>query len=202
MKPLAITCTSSNCSDGLHCFKQTRKMKAANETGRCRSCGIELVDWERVQKNDLGDVQYAFSMLRHEMIRHHFWHLAIDQRAMNHALRKGRSDLVHGVEARIRRSVGLAEPFRDGRQTPKEGNVVYYAQHATASCCRKCIEYWHGIEQGRELRESEIDYLTQLVIRYIDERLPNLPDIGQRIPHLRTGPEQTMQTDTEGQDEY
>ena len=30
----------------------------------------------------------------------------------------------------------------DGKQTPMRGHPVFIAQHATAICCRGCIEKW------------------------------------------------------------
>jgi hypothetical protein len=85
------------------------------------------------------------------------------------------------------KSVGRASQklFRDGMQTPLKGNVIYYAQHATASCCRKCIEYWHDIPRDRDLTDSEVEYLSTLVCRYIDERLPALNDHPVRVPRKR-----------------
>ena len=184
LKPLKITCTSSDCQNGLHCFQQTRAMGALNQQGRCRICGAELVDWGRVYRRDLSDVAYTFAMLKHELIRHHNWHKEIDQKAVNHARRKGKVLLREAVEKRIRKSVGPAEPTFDGRQTPKDGNIIYYAQHATGSCCRKCIEEWHGIPRGRELTENEMAYLATLAMLYIDERLPLLTLHREKIPRM------------------
>ena len=43
----------------------------------------------------------------------------------------------------IRDRVAPAEPVNDGKQTPMRGHPVFVAQHATATCCRVCIEKWH-----------------------------------------------------------
>ena len=40
-------------------------------------------------------------------------------------------------------------PRNDGKQTPMRNHPVFIAQHATATCCRGCIQKWHGIEKGR-----------------------------------------------------
>ena len=40
----------------------------------------------------------------------------------------------------IRDRVAPAEPANDGKQTPMRGYPVFIAQHATATCCRVCIE--------------------------------------------------------------
>ena len=34
--------------------------------------------------------------------------------------------------------------INDGKQTPMKGHPVFIAQHATATCCRGCIEKWHN----------------------------------------------------------
>jgi hypothetical protein len=36
----------------------------------------------------------------------------------------------------------------DGKQTPMRGHPVFIAQHATATCCRGCLEKWHAIPRG------------------------------------------------------
>jgi uncharacterized protein DUF4186 len=184
--PLKITCTSTACNDDLHCFKQAKKKgKEHVSGGKCRDCGVDLVDFSRVQKRNLKDLEYTFKSLKYEMIRHHFWHLEIDLRAINYARRKGVTALRVAAEKRIRNSVGPAQPWHDGTQTPKSGNPLYYAQHATATCCRKCVEYWYGVETGRDLSEEEIQYFTALVNMFVEERLPNLSEVGEKVPPIR-----------------
>lgn len=184
LQPLKIKCTDSACNDNLHCFKQARKTakKKAFKKGLCRTCGADLIDWPRVHGRDLKDVKHTFDQLRHELIRHHFWHIPFDTKALNHARRKGRAQLHAAARQRILTSVSRYDNPRDGRQTPREGNTLYYAQHATASCCRKCIEYWHDIPVNRNLTEQEIDYLTNLVNCFVDERLPELGDVPEIVP--------------------
>ena len=113
--------------------------------------------------------------------------MAIDEMALNHAKRKGFAEMRLAAQSRIKKSVGPAMPAYDGRQTPMEGsaNAIHCAQHATASCCRKCIEYWHGIRQGRALQGGEIDYLTELSLLYLRERLPCLTEAGEHVPSAR-----------------
>jgi len=150
--------------------------------GRCRSCGADLIDWSRVRRRDLSDVEFTFESLKREWIRHHFWHVSIDEQAERHARRKGKNGLWSAVEKRLNRSVGVAQPFRDGQQTPWKGNIIYYAQHALACCCRTCMEYWHGIPKGVELSPEQLDYFGKLVKLFIEERMPRLQAEGERIP--------------------
>lgn len=184
LEPLKVTCTTSDCSNNLHCFKATRELRVEGKEGACRSCGVELVDWDRIHQQDVKDSPHTFMSMRSEFIRHYFWHVDIDQKALFHALRKGRDGFDEAVPKRLRQSVGKAKPYRDGQQTPFTGNIIYYAQHATASCCRKCMEYWHGIPMGVPLSGEQIDYLSTLALLFIDERLPDLPAEGQPVAKI------------------
>ena len=155
--------------------------------GSCRDCGAELVDWSRVRKRDLDDAAYTIEALEYELIRHHFWHVRMDMRAINYARRKGWIKLELAVENRIRKSVGVQTVF-DGRQTPKEGNPIFYAQHATATCCRKCIEEWYGIPQDQELTDEQIKYMSELCMMYLNQQLPlftQVTEYGEKVPSIR-----------------
>jgi len=184
LDPLDIKCTSSDCGKNLHCFLATKKMVSKNQKGECRSCGVQLVDWGRVHRKDLKDAAHTFRMLKLEMIRHHFWHKDIDEKAVIHARRKGRTGIRVAIQSRLRSSLRPNHPW-DGRQTPKSDNSIYYAQHATATCCRKCLEEWHAIPLDRELSEEEIAYLVELCAMFINERLPNLTETGEKISRSR-----------------
>ncbi len=63
--------------------------------------------------------------------------------------------------------IAPAFPKNDGKQTPMKGHPVFIAQHATATCCRKCLEKWHGIGTGRALDEKEIDYIVALIMEWV-----------------------------------
>jgi GR25 family glycosyltransferase involved in LPS biosynthesis len=60
-----------------------------------------------------------------------------------------------------------AQPVKDGRQTPYRGHPVFVAQHATATCCRTCLERWHDIPKGRELTPAEQAYVVEVICRWI-----------------------------------
>lgn len=186
LAPLQIKCTDTRCEDDLHCYLATRKMAAGKQVGACRDCGAHPVEWSRVHARDLGDAAYTFQVMRTELIRHHFWHTPIDEKAVKHARRKGKRGMREAAIQRIRKSVAAAAPVRDGRQTPFTGNALFYAQHATATCCRRCIEEWHAISRGRALTEDEVRYLSDLIVLYIDERLPALTEEGEYIPRAGT----------------
>jgi hypothetical protein len=124
--------------------------------------------------------------MRTEFIRHHFWHIDIDDDAIAHARARGMAAILESVPKRLSQAIGKAQPFRDGTQTPFHGRALYYAQHATATCCRKCVEEWHAIPRGRALKNDELHYLTQLVVLYLRERLAGVPYEGEKpVPRKR-----------------
>ena len=105
-----------------------------------------------------------------------------------HAKRKGRRGLRERLRNHLATAIGPAHPWHDGFQTPmadEAPNAIAYGQHATATCCRRCLEYWHGIPQGQPLADGELDYLTELVCLYIEDRVPGLTDDGEHIPSIR-----------------
>jgi hypothetical protein len=182
--PLEIKCTSVDCENDLHCFKQLKKM-SPDQRGKCRSCGADLIDWKRLHQRDSADAAHTFAALKHELIRHHFFHGPLDERAKRHAQRKGGLLLKEAARDRLRRYLAPAQPPRDGRQTPFEGSVIYYAQHATATCCRTCLEYWHDIPKGRLLTPQEFEYCATLIDLFLHERLPDLAEEPIKVPPRR-----------------
>ena len=59
----------------------------------------------------------------------------------------------------------------DGKQTPIKGHPVFIAQHATATCCRGCLEKWHKIEKTHILNEKEVLYIKNVIMKWIEREL-------------------------------
>lgn len=62
----------------------------------------------------------------------------------------------------------------DGKQTPFRGHPVFVAQHATACCCRGCLEKWHGIARGRALTPDEQAYVLKVLERWLNNEMSKL----------------------------
>lgn len=58
-------------------------------------------------------------------------------------------------------------PKNDGRQTPMKNHPVFIAQHATATCCRNCLQKWHKIQKGKPLSPAEVNFIVDLVMAWI-----------------------------------
>src|SRR3954453_16216069 len=63
----------------------------------------------------------------------------------------------------IAQRVAPAAPRKDGKATPYRGPPVFVAQHAPATCCRTCLERWHGIPKGRRLTDSQLAYVVEVI---------------------------------------
>lgn len=173
---LGVTCTDSRCDQKLHAFKPRPQM-TLDEIGNCRDCGESgLVDWERVHQRDPADFGYLREALAKELIRHEFWRLPIPEHVRELAL-KPRRPLDEMLARSVRSRVGppASKIFRDGMQTPfpdsPAARIYHYGQHATGTCCRQCLQYWHGIAVEVPLGKRDLDYATGLVRRFVEERL-------------------------------
>ena len=59
----------------------------------------------------------------------------------------------------------------DGKQTPMRGHPVFIAQHATACCCRGCLEKWHKIPSGRALTAAEQEYIVGMLLFWMQREM-------------------------------
>lgn len=69
----------------------------------------------------------------------------------------------------IEKRLAPAEPANDGKQTPRRNHPVFTAQHATATCCRGCLEKWHDIAKGRELTGEEKQHIIEIIKRWLSQ---------------------------------
>ncbi len=81
--------------------------------------------------------------------------------------RSGLETVLEHARQFVRDRLADAEPANDGRQTPMRNHPVFIAQHATATCCRGCIEKWHHIPKGRALTDEEITYVVAVIEHWL-----------------------------------
>jgi hypothetical protein len=84
---------------------------------------------------------------------------------------RGRETILAHAHDLIAKRLAPALPYKDGKQTPYRGHPVFVAQHATATCCRSCLERWHDISRGRELDRAEREYVVDVIWRWIEREL-------------------------------
>jgi hypothetical protein len=70
----------------------------------------------------------------------------------------------------IEKRLAPALPLNDGKQTPMRHHPVFIAQHATATCCRGCLQKWHRIPKGRPLEADEQQYVVEVIRRWLESQ--------------------------------
>lgn len=75
------------------------------------------------------------------------------------------------AEELIRKRVAPEVIPNDGRQTPWRNHPVFVAQHATATCCRGCMEKTHEIPKGHALDPAELSYVLRVIERWLGSAL-------------------------------
>jgi hypothetical protein len=87
--------------------------------------------------------------------------------------RKGLETVLKHAADFIEKRLAPAAPANDGKQTPWRNHPVFVAQHATATCCRGCLEKWHDISKGRELGDEEKQHVVEIIKRWLSPYLSN-----------------------------
>ncbi len=71
----------------------------------------------------------------------------------------------------VRLKLAPAQPPNDGKQTPMRGHPVFKAQHATATCCRGCMNKWWKMPLGVELSAERQQKTVNLIMAWIECQL-------------------------------
>ena len=112
----------------------------------------------------MATVEQALARLQRSAFRAKF-HLSEQDR--QYIADKGMETIQRHAADFVRTRLAPASIPNDGKQTPMRGHPVFIAQHATATCCRGCLEKWHAIPHGRALSEPEQDYIVQVIHRWL-----------------------------------
>ena len=76
-------------------------------------------------------------------------------------------DTAYFIETRL----APAHPKNDGKQTPMRGHPVFVAQHATACCCRGCLQKWYKVPKNKELSLVQQQKIVNLLMAWIEKEL-------------------------------
>ncbi len=83
---------------------------------------------------------------------------------------KGMEVMRSHAEDFVRQKLAPAYPLHDGSQTPMHGHPVFKAMHATACCCRGCLQKWYRVPQGRELTAEEQRRIVNLLMAWLERQ--------------------------------
>ena len=107
-----------------------------------------------VSKN--ADLTGLFERLSRSSFRRRF---RLREPELGYLRQKGLAVVLKHAADFIDQRLAPAEPANDGKQTPFRHHPVFIAQHATATCCRGCLEKWHDIRKGKPLTREEKEYI-------------------------------------------
>ena len=183
LKKVKISCTAKDCGSDLHLYRPKRgEWKALDDQPACQGCGDAEVDMSVTRARDISQPGAIFAELGREFVRYVYLNRPIDARARRLIRRDGMAGIRAKVRERVERSIGQEPNAFDGRQTPLEGNVLYYAQHATATCCRRCAWYWYGIPRDGAMSEESLLFCVGLIDAYLDRREGEITAIAASPP--------------------
>ncbi len=81
--------------------------------------------------------------------------------------RKGLEAVMSHGETFIEERLAPADLPNDGKQTPMRNHPIFVAQHGTGTCCRGCLEKWHGITRGHALTAEEKAFILSVLRRWL-----------------------------------
>ncbi|MHC4726935.1 MAG: DUF4186 domain-containing protein [Planctomycetota bacterium] len=110
------------------------------------------------------DVEELFAALGRSKFRSRF---KLSGKEAEYLKQKGMATILEHARDFITKRLADANPANDGKQTPMRKHPVFIAQHATGTCCRKCLEKWHHISRGKPLTEEQIDYIVEVLKRWL-----------------------------------
>lgn len=108
----------------------------------------------------MNNLEQLFAALAKSAFRSKF-HL--QGKELEYLRHKGLSTVCQHARDFVQKRLAPASIANDGKQTPFRGHPVFVAQHATACCCRGCLQKWYGIVQGRELTADEQLYIVTVL---------------------------------------
>lgn len=95
----------------------------------------------------------------------------LKEKDINYINEKGLDTIKSHAYDFIRKHLGPKVILNDGKQTPMKGHPVFIAEHATGTCCRGCLYKWHKIPQDCELSNEEIDYIVDVIMKWIEKEM-------------------------------
>lgn len=122
-----------------------------------------------MQKNKQGEKETdIFDSLSKSKFRSKF---KLREKEIEYINKKGIDNIYSHACDFIKTRIAPSNIANDGKQTPMKGHPVFIAQHATAVCCRGCIEKWHKIPKGTELTEEQQEYLAGIIMEWIKRQM-------------------------------
>lgn len=115
--------------------------------------------------------------------------IELRRKELDYLKTKGTETVLKHAADFIEKRLAPAEPANDGKQTPWRNHPVFVAQHATATCCRTCLQKWHAIPKGRELTAEEKRYIVEVIGQWLSQYEVN----AKEAAHIVKGEQESRQ---------
>ena len=112
-------------------------------------------------------IKQALEKLDHSGFRSSF-HLT--KKDKTYIKEKGMEKIRSHARDFVRMKLAAAEPDNDGKQTPMHGHPVFKAMHATACCCRGCLNRWYSVPLHRQLSDDQQERIVNLLMAWIEKQ--------------------------------
>lgn len=116
----------------------------------------------------MNDYDYILKKLSYSKFRSSFHLKEKDKEYINN---KGWDLIRSHAKDFVSKRLASKNPINDGKQTPMRGHPVFIAEHATATCCRSCLEKWHHIKKNHALSKEEQEYIVNLIICWLEKEM-------------------------------
>ena len=111
-------------------------------------------------------IEVAMAKLNKSKFRSRF-HLK--QEDIDYIDKKGLEKIRSDAKDFISKRLAPTQIPNDGRQTPMKGHPVFIAQHATACCCRGCLNKWYNVPKNTELSAVRQKKIVNLIMAWIEK---------------------------------
>ena len=117
-----------------------------------------------LKRRKMQTITQALEKLKRSSFRARF---TLNAQDLQYIEEKGMDVIERHARDFVRGKLAPAEPKNDGKQTPMRGHPVFKAMHATACCCRGCLNKWYRVPEHRELSETEQEKIVRLLMAWI-----------------------------------
>ena len=116
----------------------------------------------------MATVDEALEKLSHSKFRSSFKLSKKDKEYINE---KGMEIIHSHARDFVAKKLAPAFPENDGKQTAMSGHPVFKAMHATACCCRGCLNKWYNVKIGVELSNDQQEKIVNLLMAWIEAEM-------------------------------
>ncbi|MCR4633508.1 MAG: DUF4186 domain-containing protein [Erysipelotrichaceae bacterium] len=110
------------------------------------------------------NIEEALDKLGHSKFRSSF---SLTKKEREYLKEKGYDVIEAHARDLVKKKLSAADPVNDGKQTPMKGHPVFKAMHATACCCRGCLNKWYKVPLYQELNDVQEEKIVRLLMAWI-----------------------------------